>query len=137
MNTPMRRSSVKLVLAGAKVVWRDRKSGQQHVEQADYAIVTLPLPLLAKLPNNFDAPFKQAIASAEGDKANKVAWQSPRFWETDFQIYGGLSYINHEARTLWYPSDRLNSAQGVLVATYNTGEASSLNTKDFSSVADE
>lgn len=106
---------------GAKVVWRDRKSGQQHVEQADYAIVTLPLPLLAKLPNNFDKAFRQAIASAEGDKANKVAWQSPRFWETDFQIYGGLSYINHEARTLWYPSDHLNSAQGVLVATYNTG----------------
>lgn len=80
---------------GSKVVWRDRKSGQQHVEQA--------------------------IGSAEGDKANKVAWQAPRFWETDYQIYGGLSYINHEARTLWYPSDRLNSAEGVLVATYNTG----------------
>lgn len=106
---------------GAKVVWRDRKSGQQHIEQADYAIVTLPLPLLARLPNNFSTAFKQAIGTAEGDKANKVAWQSPRFWETDYQIYGGLSYINHEARTLWYPSDHLNSAQGVLVATYNTG----------------
>ena len=105
----------------SKVVWRDRKTGQQHVEHADYAIVTLPLPLLARLPNNFSAAFKQAIGSAEGDKANKVAWQSPRFWETDYQIYGGLSYINHEARTLWYPSDRLNSAEGVLVATYNTG----------------
>ena len=48
---------------------------------------------------------------------------APRFWETDFQIYGGLSYINHEARTLWYPSDRLNSAQGILVAAYNTSES--------------
>jgi monoamine oxidase len=107
---------------GSRVVWRDRKNGRQHVETADYAIVTLPLPLLARLDTNFSADFRKAIGLAEGDKANKVAWQSPRFWETDFQIYGGLSYINHEARTLWYPSDRLNSEQGVLVATYNTGE---------------
>ena len=47
---------------------------------------------------------------------------APRFWESEFQIYGGLSYINHEARLLWYPSDHLNSAQGILVGTYNTGE---------------
>ena len=107
---------------GSRVLWRDRKSTRQHVETADYAIVTLPLPLLARLDTNFSAEYRKAIGLAQGDKANKVAWQSPRFWETDFQIYGGLSYINHEARTLWYPSDRLNSEQGVLVATYNTGE---------------
>ena len=106
---------------GSQVTWRDRRTGRTQVEQADYAIVTLPLPLLARLDTNFSSDVRKALAQAEGDKANKVAWQSPRFWETDFQIYGGLSYINHEARTLWYPSDRLNSAQGVLVATYNTG----------------
>ncbi|MBV6287745.1 flavin monoamine oxidase family protein [Pseudomonas aegrilactucae] len=106
----------------SQVVWRDRKTGRQHTESADYAVVALPLPLLQRLDTNFTVDFKQALGKAKGDTANKVAWQSPRFWETDFQIYGGLSYINHEARTLWYPSDRLNSAQGVLVATYNTGE---------------
>ncbi|CAM4133044.1 L-amino-acid oxidase [Pseudomonas reidholzensis] len=105
----------------SQVTWRDRRTGRTQVEQADYAIVTLPLPLLARLDTNFSPEVRKALGQAEGDKANKVAWQSPRFWETDFQIYGGLSYINHEARTLWYPSDRLNSAQGVLVATYNTG----------------
>ncbi|MDR0277486.1 MAG: FAD-dependent oxidoreductase [Paucimonas sp.] len=107
---------------GSRVVWRDRLTGREHTEDADYAVVALPLPLLRKLDSNFTPAFKNALGLAQGDKANKVAWQSPRFWETDFQIYGGLSYINHEARTLWYPSDRLNSAQGVLVATYNNGE---------------
>lgn len=111
--------------SGSQVVWRDRKSGREQTEQADYAIVALPLPLLQRLDSNFTADFKHALSSAKGDTANKVAWQAPRFWETDFQIYGGLSYINHEARTLWYPSDRLNSAQGVLVATYNTGDVAS------------
>lgn len=108
--------------SGSRVIWRDRTTGRQHTEDADYAVVALPLPLLRKLDSNFTPAFKQALELAKPDKANKVAWQSPRFWETDFQIYGGLSYINHDARFLWYPSDRLNSPQGVLVATYNTGE---------------
>ncbi|TBV04182.1 flavin monoamine oxidase family protein [Stutzerimonas kirkiae] len=107
---------------GSKVLWKDRLSGRQYSEEADYAIVTLPTPLLARLANNFTAPFQAALARTRGDFGNKVAWQSPRFWETDYQIYGGLSYINHEARTLWYPSEGLNSAQGVLVGTYNNGE---------------
>lgn len=108
--------------SGSRVLWRDRSSGRQHTEDADYAVVALPLPLLRRLDSNFTQAFKQALELAKPDKANKVAWQSPRFWETDYQIYGGLSYINHDARFLWYPSDRLNSPQGVLVATYNTGE---------------
>jgi monoamine oxidase len=107
---------------GSSVRWRDRKTGVEHTETADYAVVALPLPLLKRLETNFTGEFKQALSTVQGDKANKVAWQSPRFWETDYQIYGGLSYINHEARNLWYPSDRFNSAQGVLVATYNTSD---------------
>ncbi len=103
---------------GSRITYRDRKTGTTQTLSADYAIVTVPLPLLAKLPSNFSQPFKQAILSAQSDQANKVAWQSPRFWETDFNIYGGLSYLDHEVKGLWYPSDRLNSAQGILVAAY-------------------
>jgi monoamine oxidase len=105
---------------GSRITYRDRKTGTTQTLSADYAIVTVPLPLLAKLPSNFSQQFKQAIQTAQSDQANKVAWQSPRFWETDFNIYGGLSYLDHEAKGLWYPSDRLNSAQGILVAAYNT-----------------
>jgi monoamine oxidase len=107
---------------GSRVLWRDRTSGEQQTLEADYAIVTLPLPLLARLKNNFGKPFKAAIGSAQGDAANKVAWQAPRFWETDYQIYGGLSYTSQEARVLWYPSDGLNSERGILVAGYNNGD---------------
>ncbi|MBK4992255.1 FAD-dependent oxidoreductase [Pseudomonas sp. S37] len=107
---------------GARVSWRDRRSGKTQVESADYAIVTIPLPLLARIEHNFGKPTQDAIELAKPDLANKVAWQAPRFWESEFQIYGGLSYINHEARLLWYPSDHLNSARGVLVGTYNNGE---------------
>ncbi|WP_330213021.1 flavin monoamine oxidase family protein [Pseudomonas sp. Z18(2022)] len=108
---------------GSRISYRDRLSGKTQTLSADYAIVTVPLPLLAKLASNFTAPFKQAIQTAQSDQANKVAWQAPRFWETDFNIYGGLSYLDHEVKGLWYPSDRLNSAQGILVAAYNTSES--------------
>ncbi|WP_437884007.1 flavin monoamine oxidase family protein [Pseudomonas sp. LRF_L74] len=107
---------------GAQITWRDRRSGKTQVENADYAVVTIPLPLLAKVEHNFGKTTQDAIELAKPDLANKVAWQAPRFWESDYQIYGGLSYINHDARLLWYPSDHLNSAQGVLVGTYNNGE---------------
>lgn len=108
---------------GSRVTYKDRQTGKSQTLSADYAIVTVPLPLLAKLPSNFSTPFKQAILSAQSDQANKVAWQSPRFWETDFNIFGGLSYLDHEVKGLWYPSDRLNSAQGILIAAYNTSAA--------------
>ncbi|WP_097303587.1 flavin monoamine oxidase family protein [Pseudomonas chlororaphis] len=108
---------------GSRITYKDRQTGKTQILSADYAIVTVPLPLLAKLPSNFSTPFKQAILSAQSDQANKVAWQSPRFWETDFNIFGGLSYLDHEVKGLWYPSDRLNSAQGILIAAYNTSAA--------------
>ncbi|AKA23998.1 flavin monoamine oxidase family protein [Pseudomonas chlororaphis] len=107
---------------GSRITYKDRQSGKTQTLDADYAIVTVPLPLLARLPNNFSAPFKEAIRTAQSDQANKVAWQSPRFWETDFNIYGGLSYLDHEVKGLWYPSDRLNSEQGILIAAYNIAE---------------
>jgi monoamine oxidase len=51
-----------------------------------------------------------------------VAWQAPRFWEQDDRIYGGLSWLEHPVRVLWYPSNDLNTAQGLLVAGYVTGD---------------
>ncbi|NWE49320.1 flavin monoamine oxidase family protein [Pseudomonas gingeri] len=105
-----------------EVGYLDRRSGRSHSLRADYVISTLPLPLLAKVENNLTQPVRQAIAAVQFGYANKVAWQSRRFWESDYQIYGGLSFINQEASGLWYPSGGFNQAEGVLVAAYNNGE---------------
>ncbi|BBP78818.1 monoamine oxidase [Pseudomonas sp. Ost2] len=105
-----------------EVGYLDRRSGRSHSLRADYVISALPLPLLAKVENNLTQPVRQAIAAVQFGYANKVAWQSRRFWESDYQIYGGLSFINQEASGLWYPSGGFNQAEGVLVAAYNNGE---------------
>lgn len=107
---------------GVSVTYRDRRSNRQHSLKADYAVVALPLPLLAKLDTNFTAPVQQAIGAVQFGYANKVAWQSRRFWEADYQIYGGLSFVNQEASGLWYPSGGFNQAEGILIAAYNNGE---------------
>ena len=107
---------------GVAVTYHDRSSGREQVVRADYLVSTLPLPLLARLDTDFSEPIKTALLSTRSDQATKVAWQSPRFWETDYRTYGGLSWIEHPARLLWYPSNDLNTREGVLVAGYVTGE---------------
>ncbi|WP_191488118.1 flavin monoamine oxidase family protein [Pseudomonas sp. FEN] len=106
---------------GVAVTYHDQHSGREQVVRADYLVSTLPLPLLAKLDTDFSDPVKTALRSTRSDQATKVAWQSPRFWETDYRTYGGLSWIEHPARLLWYPSNDLNTREGLLVAGYVTG----------------
>lgn len=65
------------------VTYHDQFSGREQVVRADYLVSTLPLPLLAKLDTDFSDPIKAALLSTRSDQATKVAWQSPRFWETD------------------------------------------------------
>ncbi len=51
----------------------------------------------------------------------KIAWQAPRFWEREYNIYGGISLSEPDGLTWcnWYPSDRLFSSHGVLLAGFN------------------
>jgi monoamine oxidase len=112
---------------GVEVVVRDRSSGKQQTLSADYAIVTFPLPVLAQVENNFAPEVQQAISNIHYDTASKIAWQSRRFWETESQIYGGISVVKHETSLIWYPSGGFHKKGGVLVGCYNIGQ----NARDF------
>lgn len=90
---------------------------------ADYAVVTLPLPVLSRLPSNLDADFVRGVQSVKYLSAGKVAWQAPRFWEAQ-HIYGGLSYVADDVQLVWYPSGGFHRPSGVLVGCYNNGEIS-------------
>ena len=105
-----------------EVTVRDRSSGKEQTLSADFAITTFPLPVLAQVASNFSAEVKSTIASVHYDTASKIAWQSPRFWETDNQIYGGISIVKHETALIWYPSGGYHKKTGVLVGCYNIGQ---------------
>jgi monoamine oxidase len=100
--------------------YRDTKTGAEGSVTADYAIVTIPLVVLAKVDTDFDKPVKDAIVSVVYDHSNKIAFTGPRFWERD-QIYGGLSFAGGENGLVWYPSYGLHSDNGLLVGSYVSG----------------
>lgn len=107
---------------GAGVEVSYRQGGAVKRVAADYCLVTIPLKVLSAIPADFSADRKAAIDRAEYRNSIKVAFQSPRFWETDDQIYGGLSFTDRDTFITWYPSAKFMSPQGVLVAGYAFGK---------------
>jgi monoamine oxidase len=89
---------------------------------ADYCISTIPLPILAKIikGNNFDQPFKTAVDGVKFADTVKVGWQTnSRFWETQDQMYGGISYTTDPITQIWYPSWSYFKQKGILTGAYN------------------
>jgi monoamine oxidase len=102
------------------VAWRDRRSGAARTTRADFAVVTVPLNILADLDTPFEPPVKAAIASVGGAFSNKIGFEAPRFWEAQ-GIYGGISFVGGETTLVWYPSAGLQSPRGMLLACYGSG----------------
>jgi monoamine oxidase len=102
---------------GVRVIYT--QGGSDKVIEADYCICTLPVSVLKSIPNDFSPRVKQAIErTAYGDNY-KIAWESKRFWETSFNIYGGISWLTSgPVGLVWYPSARLFSDTGVVVSGY-------------------
>ena len=86
--------------------------------QADYCICAMPLTILKKTPNDFAAPYKKVIEECTYAEAYKIAWESRRFWEQDYNIYGGLEFISEGPSPIWFPSGSMFSERGVLVSGY-------------------
>lgn len=104
---------------GVDVVWAD--NWWARGERFDYVVATLPASQYRRISTNFSTAFANALNSVRLDHATKLAFQAPRFWEREDHIYGGISYLEHNSRLIWYPSQDLFAEQGVLVACYNAG----------------
>ena len=96
-----------------------KQQGVAKTIEADYCICALPISILKNIPNDFSPRIKGAITETGYDDAFKVAWESKRFWETDFNIYGGISWaFSGPVALVWYPSWKLFSETGVVVSGY-------------------
>jgi len=104
---------------GVRVSYTDTKIGSAKVIEADYCICALPLSILKTIPNDFSPRIQKAIADVGYDSAYKVAWESRRFWEQDYNLYGGISFVmKGPVNLVWYPSWKLFSDSGVVVSGY-------------------
>ncbi len=121
-NAPV--TEIRKTAKGVKIGYTDH--GSARVIEADYCICTMPLTILKKTPNDFSAPYKKVIAECTYSSAYKIAWESRRFWEQDYNIYGGLEFVNVGCSPIWFPSGGMFTPRGVLVSGYTDESRSSL-----------
>ena len=95
------------------------QKGSAKSLEADYCICAMPLTILKNIPNDFSDPYKKIIADTTYAHAYKVAWESRRFWEQDYNIYGGLEFVNVGCSPIWFPSAGMFTERGILVSGYS------------------
>lgn len=104
------------------------------ITEADHCVCTIPLGVLARIPNDFSQPKKAAIAKVPYLKSVKLAYEAPRFWE-DEGVYGGLAWTDRLNENLIYPSHGFGADKGVLVAAYVAGFTNAENPEKFAGLS--
>ena len=100
--------------SGARIVY----NGGKAIE-ADFAICTIPAPVLKDIPNDFSPETRTAIESTTFVPAVKIGFQTRRrFWEEDHAIYGGISWTNQDITQIWYPANGFHRDKGVIMGAY-------------------
>jgi monoamine oxidase len=105
---------------GVEVVYQQGVA--EHAARADFCVCTIPPQVLKKVPTNFSATVKDALAFAAPLAVGKMGLEyGRRFWEEDEDIYGGITNTNMDLTTIWYPSSGYLGRGGVLIGYYNFG----------------
>jgi monoamine oxidase len=108
---------------GRGVRVRYEVDGAPRVLDADYAISTLPLPILAAIDLGGQTPLAAAARSVAYACAGKIGLQfGRRFWEEDEGIFGGISRTSLDITQILYPSTGYLSRKGVVIGYYQNGE---------------
>jgi monoamine oxidase len=98
-----------------------RTAGGRFSVTGDFAIVTLPFPVLRHVETlkPFSAGKQRAIRQLHYDASAKVLMQfRRRFWEEDDGISGGGSVTDLPVRATYYPDHHRETGRGVLLASY-------------------
>jgi monoamine oxidase len=82
-----------ITLTNDRVDVQYKIGARTSVKSADYCVSNIPCPILSKIDlYNFEQSMEEAIERTTFDGSCKVGWQSnTRFWESDYEIYGGIS----------------------------------------------
>ena len=113
-NSPV--TSFRRTAKGVSVAFT--QSGVAKNIEAVYCIVALPFEILKKIDNDLAQPQKDAVMKSTASGYYKIAWESRRFWEQDYNIYGGLSWVMQGPSPVWYPSANLMAETGIVVSGY-------------------
>ncbi|MGW8378950.1 FAD-dependent oxidoreductase [Streptomyces sp. ODS28] len=116
-------TGVRLLDGAVHLAWSE--DGRPRSGRFDHCLSSIPLPRLAALElEGFSRPYVEAVRHCRYAPACKLGWQAnSRFWEADtYDIYGGISWLDHEIMQIWYPSHGYFSDKGALIGAYNYGK---------------
>jgi monoamine oxidase len=94
-------------------------------ETGDYAIITVPFPVLrhVEVLKPFSRAKNRAIRQLHYDASAKILFQCKRrFWEDDDGIFGGGTMTDLPIRNLYYPDHGRETGRGVILASYTWSE---------------
>lgn len=104
---------------GVRIVYQSVGDGETKEIQADFAICSIPAPVLVDIPNDFSPDVQKALESIKFVSAVKIALETRRrFWEDDYAIYGGISWTDQDITQIWYPAQGYHQPNGVLIGAY-------------------
>ena len=120
---------------GAKMIAMDQSSTDVTIhyqtqagrfeEKGDYAIITVPFPVLrhVEVLKPFTRAKNRAIRQLHYDASAKILFQCKRrFWEDDDGIFGGGTMTDLPIRNLYYPDHSRETGRGIILASYTWSE---------------
>jgi monoamine oxidase len=108
-----------------EVIVHYQTAAGRHRATGDYAIITVPFPVLRHVEalKPFSRAKQRAIRQLKYDASAKIFFQcSRRFWEDDEGIYGGGTVTDLPVRNIYYPEHGRETGRGVLLASYTWSE---------------
>jgi monoamine oxidase len=89
------------------------KDGVQETVRGDFAVCTLPVPVLQRVSAEFSFAKRRALRQLMYDSATKVLLGARRrFWEQDDGIFGGGTFTDLPTGSTYYPSDNATDRAG-------------------------
>ena len=110
-------TEIRKTAGGARITYTDR-SGTVALIDADYCVVTIPAPVLAGIANDFSASHRSEIEGFQYSAPVRVAFQAPRFWEREHNIYGGITWSDQDITQIWYPNHGFQKEDGIIIGAY-------------------
>jgi monoamine oxidase len=102
-----------------------RTAGGRQKETGEYALITVPFPVLrhVEVLQPFSRAKQRAIRQLHYDASAKILFQCRRrFWEEDDGIFGGGTITDLPIRNLYYPDHGRETGRGVILASYTWSE---------------
>ncbi|MET8156703.1 FAD-dependent oxidoreductase [Sphaerisporangium sp. NPDC005289] len=106
---------------GVEIEYQDR-NGKVRTVKGDFCVAAMPPHLLARTPHNLGPDVQAALATPTVTSSGKIGLEyRRRWWETDENIYGGITNTDLDLSVVWYPSYGYGKRRGLVIGYYNNG----------------